>query len=145
MPLSAFIAPPEIWEVMIPNPIIHSTTFGGNPIACAAGLAVLRTIAADGLLDHVKRVGERLRRGVESLGHPLVDHVRGVGLLLGVQLTAPAAAAIVGLMRDAGFIVNACQPDVLRLAPPLIISAQQVDALLAALPAALDAASPGAV
>ncbi|MEV6966492.1 acetylornithine transaminase [Hamadaea sp. NPDC051192] len=122
----------------------HGTTFGGNPIACAAGLAVLRTIAADGLLDHVKRVGERLRRGIEALGHPLVDHVRGAGLLLGVQLTAPAGAAVVGLLRDAGFIANACQPDVLRLAPPLIISSEQVDALLAALPAALDAACPGA-
>jgi acetylornithine aminotransferase len=127
------------------HPGHHGTTFGGNPIACAAGLAVLRTIAADGLLDHVKRVGERLRRGIEALGHPLVDHVRGAGLLLGVQLTAPAAAAIVGLLRDAGFIANACQPDVLRFAPPLIVTAEQVDALLVALPAALDAAAPSQV
>ncbi|NUT35615.1 MAG: aminotransferase class III-fold pyridoxal phosphate-dependent enzyme, partial [Hamadaea sp.] len=119
----------------------HGTTFGGNPIACAAGLAVLRTIAADGLLDHVKRVGERLRHGVEALGHPAVDYVRGAGLLLGVQLTVPVAATAVVALREAGFIANACQPDVVRLAPPLIVTADQVDALLAALPAALDAAT----
>jgi acetylornithine/N-succinyldiaminopimelate aminotransferase len=113
----------------------HGTTFGGNPVACAAGLAVLRTIAAEGLLDHVKRVGERLRRGLEGL--PLVDHVRGSGLLLGVQLTAPVALAVTEALRENGFIVNPCQPDVIRLAPPLIVSADQVDALLAALAAAL--------
>jgi acetylornithine aminotransferase len=119
----------------------HGTTFGGNPIACAAGLAVLRTIAAEGLLDHVKRTGERLRRGVEALGHPLVGSVRGAGLLLGVQLTAPAGARLVEELQTAGFLVNACRPDVLRLVPPLIVTAEQVDALLAALPAALDAAA----
>ncbi|WP_027343342.1 acetylornithine transaminase [Hamadaea tsunoensis] len=118
----------------------HGTTFGGNPIACAAGLSVLRTIAGEGLLDHVKRTGERLRRGIEALGHPLVGSVRGAGLLLGVQLTKPLAAEVVVKLRSAGFIVNAAQPDVIRLAPPLIISADQVDALLAALPAALDGA-----
>ena len=117
----------------------HGTTFGGNPVACAAGLAVLRTIAGEGLLDHVKRVGERLRRGIETL--PQVDHVRGAGLLLGVQLTAPIALQVAELLREAGFIVNPCQPDVLRLAPPLIVSADQIDALLSALPSALDNAS----
>src|SRR5690606_3148340 len=65
----------------------HGTTFGGNPISCAAALAVLRTIAAEGLLDHVKRVGERLRKGIEAMNHPLVAQVRGAGLLLGVELT----------------------------------------------------------
>ena len=63
--------------------------------AARPALAVLRTIAAEGLLDHVKRVGERLRRGIEALGHPLVTEVRGAGLLLGVVLAAPAAAALV--------------------------------------------------
>jgi acetylornithine/N-succinyldiaminopimelate aminotransferase len=113
----------------------HGTTFGGNPVACAAGLAVLRTIAGEGLLDHVKRVGERLRRGIEGL--PQVDHVRGAGLLLGVKLTGPIAVPVAESLRDKGFLVNPCQLDVLRLAPPLIISAEQVDALVAALPSAL--------
>jgi acetylornithine aminotransferase len=118
----------------------HGTTFGGNPVSCAAALAVIGTIAGEGLLDSVKRVGERLRRGVEALGHPLVAGVRGAGLLLGVVLTAPAAGAVAGLLRDAGFLTNPVQPDVLRLAPPLILTTEQADAFLAALPAALDGA-----
>jgi acetylornithine aminotransferase len=103
---------------------------------------VLRTIAAEGLLDHVKRVGEQLRRGIEALRHPLVAGVRGAGLLLGIVLTAPASAAVTGALRDAGFLTNPCQPDLVRLAPPLILTAEQADAFLAALPAALEERSP---
>ena len=123
------------------GPGSHASTFGGNPVSCAAGLAVLGTISAEGLLDHVKRIGERLRRGIEGLGHPLVAGVRGAGLLLGIVLTAPAAAAASGALQRAGFLTNPVQPDVIRLAPPLILTAEQADAFLAALPAALDGAS----
>jgi acetylornithine/N-succinyldiaminopimelate aminotransferase len=122
------------------TPGSHGSTFGGNPVASAAALAVLRTIAAEGLLDHVKRVGEQLRRGIETLGHPLVASVRGAGLLLGVVLAAPVAAELAVALLDAGFLVNAPRPDVLRLAPPLILSAAQADVFLAALPRALDEA-----
>ena len=124
----------------------HGSTFGGNPVCAAAALAVLSTIAADGLLDHVKRMGERLRHGVAGLAHPLVRQVRGVGLLLGVVLTAPAAPVLVESLRDKGFLVNAPVPDVLRLAPPLVLRAEQVDAFVTALRAALDElAATGAV
>lgn len=116
----------------------HGTTFGGNPVACAAALAVLRTIAADGLLDHVKRVGERIRRGASA--HPLVQDVRGAGLLLGIVLTQPVAAGLAATLRDAGFLVNPAQPDVIRVAPPLILTTAQADAFLAALNEAMDAA-----
>jgi len=92
---------------------------------------VVRTIAGEGLLDHVKRVGEQLRRGLEN--NPLVSHVRGAGLLLGVVLKNPVSAEIQAKLADAGFLVNAPNPDVIRLAPPLIISAEQADALIAAL------------
>jgi acetylornithine aminotransferase len=119
----------------------HGSTFGGNPVSCAAALAVLRTIAAEGLLDHVKRLGERLRHGVEALAHPLVAEVRGAGLLLGVALTAPAAGAATAALLRAGFLVNPVRPDVLRLAPPLVLTAGQADTFLAALPAALSAAA----
>ncbi len=123
------------------RPGAHGTTFGGNPVSCAAALAVIGTIAGEGLLDNVKRVGERLRRGVEALGHPLVRGVRGAGLLLGVELTAPVSAALAARLRDAGFLVNPVQPGVVRLAPPLILTTEQADAFLAALPAALEAAA----
>jgi acetylornithine/N-succinyldiaminopimelate aminotransferase len=119
----------------------HGSTFGGNPISCAAALAVLRTIAAEGLLDHVKRVGEQLRHGIDALGHRLVAGVRGAGLLLGVVLTAPVSAAVATALREAGFLVNPVQPDVIRLAPPLILTAAQAESFLDALPAALDQAS----
>jgi acetylornithine aminotransferase len=115
------------------QPGSHGTTFGGNPIACAAGLAVIRTIAGEGLLDHVKRVGEQLRRGIEGLHHPLVNGVRGAGLLLGIVLNRPEAARLATALKEAGFLVNAAQPDVIRLAPPLIVSAEQADALISAL------------
>jgi acetylornithine aminotransferase len=125
------------------GPGAHGTTFGGNPVSCAAALAVISTIANEGLLDHVKRVGERIRHGVEALDHPLVAEVRGTGLLLGIVLRAPGAAATAGVLRDAGFLTNPVQPATIRLAPPLILSLEQADAFLAALPAALDAANPG--
>lgn len=111
------------------GPGSHGTTFGGNPVSCAAALAVIRTIAGDGLLDHVKRVGEQIRRGAEALGL----EVRGAGLLLGIVLGEPVAADLAGRLRDAGFLVNPVQPDVIRLAPPLILSPEQADAFLAAL------------
>jgi acetylornithine/N-succinyldiaminopimelate aminotransferase len=123
------------------GPGSHASTFGGNPVCCAAALAVLDTIAADDLLDHVKRVGERLRAGIEALGHPLVTGVRGAGLLLGVVLTEPVAGAVSNALADAGFLANAVQPGVLRLAPPLILTTEQADAFLAALPAAFSEAT----
>ncbi|GIG92395.1 acetylornithine transaminase [Plantactinospora endophytica] len=142
LPIGACLAFGEAAELLRPG--LHGTTFGGNPVSCAAALAVISTIANEGLLDHVKRVGERIRRGVEALNHPLVAEVRGAGLLLGIVLRAPAAAATAGVLRDAGFLVNPVQPATIRLAPPLILGLDQADAFLAALPAALDAASPAA-
>ncbi|MFE2378084.1 acetylornithine transaminase [Streptomyces sp. NPDC059398] len=119
----------------------HGSTFGGNPVACAAGLAVLDTIHADGILDRVKRTGEKLRTGIEALGHPLVGHVRGAGLLLGIVLTGSRAPQVQRAAQDAGFLVNVTGPDVVRLMPPLIIGDREVDAFLQALPGVLDQAN----
>ncbi|MFF3214907.1 acetylornithine transaminase [Streptomyces sp. NPDC002886] len=118
----------------------HGSTFGGNPVACAAGLAVLETIGKEGLLAHAARVGERLRLGVEALHHPLVREVRGAGLLLGIALAEPVAGRVQRAAQDAGFLVNAAGADVVRLAPALTLPQERADALLAALPAILEAA-----
>jgi acetylornithine aminotransferase len=139
LPIGALVAFGEAGNLLSAG--MHASTFGGNPVCCAAALAVLDTIAAEGLLDHVKRIGERLRRGIEALNHPLVAGVRGAGLLLGITLTAPAGAAVTAALRDQGFLANAAQPDVIRLAPPLVLTAEQAEAFLAALPSALEAAS----
>jgi acetylornithine/N-succinyldiaminopimelate aminotransferase len=139
LPIGATVAFGEAAELLKPGQ--HGTTFGGNPVACAAGLAVLDTLAAGGTLDEVKRLGEKLRDGIESLGHPLVSHVRGSGLLLGIVLTEPLAPQAQQAAQSAGFLVNAPAPDVVRLMPPLVIGEAEVDAFLGALPGVLDAAS----
>ena len=133
LPIGACLAFGPAAELLTPGS--HGSTFGGNPVSCAAGLAVLRTIARDGLLDHVKRVGERLRDGLSGLSK-IVD-VRGAGLLLGVVLDGPIAADLADRLRVRGFLTGAVRPDVLRLAPPLILSAEQADAFVAAVAAAL--------
>jgi acetylornithine aminotransferase len=135
LPLGACLAFGEAADLFGPGS--HGSTFGGNPVSCAAALAVLQTIEADELLDHVKLVSERLRRGIEALGHPRVAGVRGVGLLLAIVLTEPVSASTVDNLRSAGFLANPVQPDAIRLAPPLILTTDQADAFVAALPEAL--------
>ncbi|MDQ3601648.1 MAG: aminotransferase class III-fold pyridoxal phosphate-dependent enzyme, partial [Actinomycetota bacterium] len=120
------------------TPGSHGSTFGGNPVCCAAALAVLRTIAADGLLSRAAALGKEIAAGVEELGHPLVDGVRGAGLLLGIALTVPKAADLATAARIAGFLVNPVQPDTIRLAPPLVLTDAQAQEFLAVLPDLLD-------
>ncbi|MET7608187.1 acetylornithine transaminase [Streptomyces avermitilis] len=141
LPLGATVAFGRAAELLQPGH--HGTTFGGNPIACAAGLAVLETIQAEGLLENVKSASEKLRDGIESLGHPLIAHVRGSGLLLGIVLTEPLAPQAQQAAQDAGLLVNAPAPDVVRLMPPLNLGDDEVDAFLRALPGVLDAVTNG--
>jgi acetylornithine aminotransferase len=138
LPLGATVAFGRAAGLLQPGQ--HGTTFGGNPVACAAGLAVLDTIADEGLLDNVKRQSERLRGGIEALGHPLAAHVRGAGLLLGIVLTEPLAPQVQQAAQDAGILVNAPAPDVVRLMPALNLGDDAVDAFLGALPGVLDRA-----
>ncbi|MCG7207820.1 MULTISPECIES: acetylornithine transaminase [Streptomyces] len=139
LPLGATVAFGRAAELLQPGH--HGTTFGGNPVACAAGLAVLDTIENEGLLENVKRQSGRLRDGIEGLGHGLIDYVRGTGLLLGIVLTEPRAVQVQQAAQEAGFLVNAPAPDVVRLMPPLNLRDAEADALLGALPGILDAAS----
>ncbi|MFB9705810.1 acetylornithine transaminase [Streptosporangium sandarakinum] len=119
----------------------HGSTFGGNPVSAAAALAVLDTIDADGLLEHVQTVGAQLAGGIAAIGHPLLAGVRGRGLWLALVLTADRAAQVQAAAQRAGFLVNAVQPGAVRLAPPLVITPGQAAAFVAALPAILDEAA----
>ncbi|WP_338899245.1 acetylornithine transaminase [Streptomyces sp. TG1A-60] len=139
LPLGATVAFGRAAELLQPGH--HGTTFGGNPVACAAGLAVLDTLANEGLLENVKRQSEKLRNGIEALGHSLIDSVRGAGLLLGIVLTEPLAPEVRAAAQEAGFLVNAPAPDVVRLMPPLNLGDEEVAVFLEALPGILDAAN----
>ncbi|MEV6905273.1 acetylornithine transaminase [Amycolatopsis sp. NPDC051372] len=136
LPIGAVIGIGAAGELLKPGQ--HGTTFGGNPVCCAAGLAVLRTIARDNLLDHVSSLGKDIATGVEALGHPLVSGVRGAGLLLGITLREPVSAAVAKAVQGAGYLVNPVAPDTIRLAPPLVLEAEQAQAFLTAFPDALD-------
>ena len=142
LPIGACLAVGPAAELLTPG--LHGSTFGGNPICTAAARAVLRVLAEDNLVRHAELLGKSVRHGIEALGHPLIDHVRGRGLLWGIVLTAPRAKDAEAAARDAGFLINAAAPDVIRLAPPLIITEAQLDGFLAALPGILDTAGSGA-
>ncbi|MFC5723244.1 acetylornithine transaminase [Streptomyces gamaensis] len=138
LPIGATLAFGPAAELLTPGQ--HGSTFGGNPVACAAALAVLHTLESEDVLARVRRTGALLRDGIAALGHPLVDHVRGAGLLLGIVLGEPLAAEVQQAAQDAGLLVNAVAPHVVRLAPPLIFTEDEVETFLRALPGALDAA-----
>ena len=120
----------------------HGSTFGGNPLAAAAGLAILDTIDMDGLLAHATAMGNHLADSVAALGHPLISTVRGSGLLRAIVLSANVSAVVADRALSAGFIINAVTPDALRLTPPLVITAEQIDTFVAALPTLLDGLGP---
>jgi acetylornithine aminotransferase len=138
LPIGACLAVGDTAELLTPG--LHGSTFGGNPVCTAAALAVLKVLADEHLIERADVLGKTISHGVEAVGHPLVDHVRGRGLLRGIVLTAEAAKAVETAARNAGFLVNAAAPDVIRLAPPLVITEAQVEAFLSALPAILDEA-----
>ena len=115
----------------------HGSTFGANPVACAAALAVLDTIEDENILGNVKAVGDVLASGIEATGHPLLKGVRGSGLWLAAVLTEDKAPAVYQAAQDKGFLVNAVQPDAVRLAPPLILTEAEAGEFTAALPAIL--------
>ena len=119
----------------------HGSTFGANPVSCAAALAVLEVIETDGLLGTATAVGQQLSDGIAAVSHPLLAGVRGQGLWLAAILTENAATDVEAAALRAGFLVNAVQPDAIRLAPPLIITAAEASAFLSALPAILDDAT----
>jgi acetylornithine/N-succinyldiaminopimelate aminotransferase len=135
-PIGACIATETASALLGPGS--HGSTFGGNPVAAIAGLAVIAVIERDGLLAHAKTLGDHFSTAIMGLDHGLITGVRGRGLLQAVTLAAPIAAAVVDAALAAGFVINAPRPDVLRVAPPLIISSAELDHFVRALPSLLD-------
>ncbi|AXN44402.1 Acetylornithine aminotransferase [Mycobacterium marinum] len=142
LPIGACLAIGPAAELLTPG--LHGSTFGGNPVCAAAALAVLRVVASEGLVRRAETLGKTFKQGVESLSHPLIDHVRGRGLLLGIVLAGPHAKAAEVAARDAGYLVNGAAPNVVRLAPPLVITEPQLEGFVAALPGILDTAGASA-
>jgi acetylornithine aminotransferase len=138
LPIGACIGLGAAGELFGPGQ--HGTTFGGNPVCCAAALAVLQTIAAEGLLEHVTLVGKHIAGAVEELRHPLVREVSGAGLLIGIGLRKPVSGAVAAAARAGGFLVNNAVPDRVRLVPPLVLTDAQAAEFLAAFPKFLDEA-----
>ncbi len=135
LPIGACIGVGAIGQIFAAGD--HGSTFGGNPVCCAAALAVLTTIADEHLLDSVKRVGEHLADGLAGIDSPLVSATRGSGLWRALTLTAAQASAIETAARAHGLLVNAVKPDVVRLAPPLIVTEADVDDALPRLATAI--------
>jgi acetylornithine aminotransferase len=135
-PIGACIGLGAAGELLQPGQ--HGTTFGGNPVACAAALAVIGTIEAEELLEHVTVMGQKLRDGLAA--DPRVTDVRGEGLLIGLDLAEEKAADVFAAALEAGFIVNNPTPRRIRLAPPLVLTEPDAAALLDAWPGILDQA-----
>jgi acetylornithine/N-succinyldiaminopimelate aminotransferase len=136
IPIGACVAVGETGDLLQPGN--HGTTFGGNPVATAAALAVIETIEKDDLLANARTVGAHLAEGLARDAR--VTEVRHRGLLLGIDLGEERAARVVDAAQERGFIVNMTAPHRIRLAPPLVLTVAQADELLAAWPAILDAA-----
>lgn len=137
VPIGAVLARPEIARAFEPG--AHASTFGGNPLACAAALAVLGEIDARGLLENVRAMGARLGAGLERLARahaPRALEARGIGLLRGLRVRGEAAP-FVAACRERGVLVSAAGGDVIRLTPPLVVGREEIDAALAALDGAL--------
>jgi len=121
VPIGACLASPKA-DVFEPGD--HGSTFGGNPLACSAALAVLHVIERDGLVGHAAEMGEVLHGAIHGLG---VKEVRGVGLMQAMEFGEPRAKAFQQACLDARLVVNAVDDHSIRFVPPLIVTAAQID------------------
>jgi acetylornithine aminotransferase len=136
LPIGACIGVGAAGDLLGPGQ--HGTTFGGNPVCCAAALAVLDTIAAEGYLERATALGRDVAARIEGLGHGTVDHVDAVGILIGIALREPISTQVAAAGREAGYLINNAVPERVRLAPPVVVTDEQVEGFVAALPALLD-------
>jgi acetylornithine aminotransferase len=138
VPIGAMVTTERIAAAFTPGS--HGTTFGGNPLACAAAVASVRTIAEPRLLAHAAEMGALLRAGLERLApkHPRIQQVRGVGLMQGLVLDGPAASVVLACL-ERGLLVNGTAERVLRVTPPLVVTADEIARAVAILDEALAA------
>ncbi|AQT70209.1 Acetylornithine aminotransferase [Anaerohalosphaera lusitana] len=129
MAIGGIMAKPEVAKALVPG--THASTFGGNPIACAAGIAVIEAIEQDNLLQNAVQMGEYAIEKIEALKqkHEIIDHVRSKGLMIGIQLTGPGAA-IVDKCLEKGLRINCTQQTVLRFMPSMTVTRDQLDTAL---------------
>jgi len=136
LPIGACLATGDTAEALQKGD--HGSTFGGNPVSCAAALAVLDTIEKEGLLEHVAQLGSTWQTALADAAGDAVEAVRGRGLWLALVLNEAEPAVVETAARDAGFIVNAIAPDAVRLAPPLVLTDEEAMSFVHALPDILD-------
>ncbi|MGI6563655.1 MAG: acetylornithine transaminase [Clostridia bacterium] len=131
VPIGAFLAKEFVAKAMEPGD--HGSTFGGNPLACAAALAVLNTIEKDGLLKNVEAMGAYMTEKLNEIAAKtdLIKEVRGKGLMIGIEFTSDIAAAVKDALLEKGFLVGTVGSRVIRLTPPLIIKKEDTDPFFA--------------
>lgn len=146
MPIGAFTGRPPLWKALEHNPYLHSSTFGGNPLACAAGIATIHVIQEERLVERAAELGEYLLTRLQGMArrHPsVVKQVRGKGLLIGVEFTDPDIVLLVtaeALQRGVVVFYSLNNPSTFRLAPPLVITREQLDRAVSALEDSIAAA-----
>jgi ornithine--oxo-acid transaminase len=144
LPVSMFLARREVMSVFKPGD--HGSTFGGNPIAAAVGLAALNTLIEERLIDNAARVGSHLLRRLRAINNPIIREVRGLGLFAGVELRPEmaSATAVVRRLIDVGVLTKDTHRNTIRFAPPLIITETQIDWAVDRLGEVLAEMAPGA-
>jgi putrescine aminotransferase len=146
MPIGAFISSEKIWKCMLPNPLIHTSTFGGNPLSCAAGIATIKVIQEENLIENAKEVGSYFLNCLSEFKkeYPeVISDVRGRGLMLGVELKKEGLGGVIlpeMIKRNILIAYTLNNPKVIRFEPPLIIKKKEVDIVLSAFKDSLEKA-----
>ena len=130
VPMGGILATEKVASAFVPGD--HGTTFGGGPLVCAAANAVLDTFDEEDILSNVNEVGQYFIDELKKLDKEIIADVRGVGLMVGVELTKPGAE-YVDKLREEGFLINCTSGNVLRFVPPLTITKDEIDQFVKAL------------
>jgi acetylornithine/LysW-gamma-L-lysine aminotransferase len=132
VPMGATLVRPDILAAI--NKGEHSSTFGGNPISCAAGTAALKALTEDGLIENSEKMGKKFKEGLEELKekHTMIREIRGKGLMIGIEMKFEVRDILMGLIKK-GVLMLYSGRNILRILPPLVISEEDVTKVLHAL------------